>query len=193
MDKHLELEYKFNAKGVDPEKFERVLRDLVPDEVVYPTVRDIYYHDLTVDDDRPAVRYRIVEGKYQELTMKTRKSLNSLRERTEVNVKLDQDEDPEAVGKLLEMMGYERQFTLDKPMCSVYSFHEVDGEVEVALYSVRHVGHGDVARAFVEVEVKGGMTKDFAIDVLNEWKAFLQETFQLGKPLNQSLYEMYNQ
>lgn len=193
MDKHLELEYKFAADGVDPVKFDQALRLLLPDETVCVNVRDTYYLDTESDE---TCRHRAVDGGYQELTTKSRKSLDSLRERTEVNIKIDPTTTNEDVVQFMYMMGYVQEIRLDKPDCAVYSFHNGDAEVEVALYTVGHGGQpGDKLvdpRTFVEVEVSGEMDQEKAVELLDEWKAFLQETFKLGEPLNKSLFEMYS-
>jgi len=188
MDKNVEMEYKFAADGIDLAKFDDALQLLLPDEVVSPKVRDVYFQAV----DGVSVRHRIVDGKYQELTTKKRRNSYSLQCRTEINVKLDLGTDPADMIRLMGMMGYEHQLTLDKPTCAVYTFMNDLGEVEVALYTVSMVGDSNKPfRTFVEVEVKGEMSENDAADVLNEWKAFLQEAFKLGEPMNTSLYEMY--
>lgn len=188
-----ELEYKFEANHVERERFLKIMKDLAPDRFESPKVRDTYWK-IPKSDRGNVLRHREVENAYHELTVKERKSQDSLRERIEVNLNFLSQTTPKVVQEFLETSGYVKVVVLDKPECDVFVFKEVDCEVEVCLYTTgRAAPDGTLwdVRQFLEVEVRDPETLQ-ATDKLDTWKQFVQEVFHVGEPVNQSLFETYN-
>ncbi len=188
-NRHTELEYKFNADHVPTQLFVSLMENSLPDDRrANLTFDDVYWKRGAM-----CVRHRLRNA--GELTVKERRSQDSLRERLEINLHFDggstNQEDVEA---FLAATGYERLFTLRKLMCHVFIFTFHSGEVEASIYEVGRVDNWGISgvRRFIEVEVQGnGWTDDECAEVLDYWKEWLQRRLGCAEPLNESLLEIY--
>lgn len=190
--RHTELEYKFEADHVHSGIF---VPEMMGDRP------NLYEQKKTFDDvyykcGEHVVRHRHARG--GELTVKERKSQDSIMDRVEVNLCFSPKTNQEDVEAFLKLTGYERMFAVRKHYVHIFEFHREDYEVEVCLYSVSRVDEWGESnyRKFVEVEIKrnpGSDYEDYRIKgALESWRKYLQSKFKLGEPLNESLLEIYS-
>jgi adenylate cyclase class IV len=182
-DRYTELEYKFKADHVPVAHFVNVMQSSLPDGYENLTFDDVYWKRGAI-----CVRHRLLKG--GELTVKARKSQDSIKDRVEINLAFSPETTQEDVEAFLLATGYERLFTLRKLIAHVFHY----GDVEVAIYEVGRVDNWGISgvRQFIEIEVKTrSFSKEEASGVLDIWKFWFQREFCLSEPINQSLLEIY--
>lgn len=191
-DNHSEIEYKFAADHVDYDDFVAWAIKQKPLKYESASFPDLYY-----EQDGNIVRHRW-SGGAGELTVKQRKSADSIADRVEIDLRFSAETSVNDVTVFLQASGWKRLFTLFKDGTHVFWFQVPGGIVSVAEYAVekldeetqRCVDH----RKFIEIEVEKGssMSMDEAKTTLEKWRRLVSRTFNLTAPLNVSLYEMYS-
>ena len=179
-----ELEIKYDATGTSLLEFERTLNLMthVTDKVQVEG-EDFYY-----SQGENVVRFRYpfnAEG--AELTVKVRKSKDSIQDRHEVDLPLGLVS-PNQVDRFMELSGWKRECAL----------HKV-----ASIYTIRTPGHPDVilayyiingAKTFLEVEVEKSVLVSIeeAEKTLATWNWLLTRNLHKLTPIpNLSLYEYY--
>lgn len=204
MDKHSELEVKFETDitvadvtawlmGENVERYHKV------------DGFDTYY-----TQGNNVVRHRC-DGtrKLSVLTVKQRKSSDSIQDRHEVDLPQDLSVTAADVKAFMKMTGWEPLFTIDK---TSYIYHIKQGEAHicVALYDVWPVQPGFMVtgggripmtmrgerRRFLEIEIEkdSDVSEETGQALLNQWTDSARGMFaamRLEGPLNESLLEMY--
>lgn len=198
MDPHSEVEVKFDADGVDLNTYKNFVevrcRFQGARVVGYKAVQgtDTYF----VINGKP-LRYRRGGDRCAELTYKERKSADSISDRVEINLPLKSGTPPAAVEAMLTYLGAEVDFSIEKWS---YIFHldgimnGIDYRATLALYDVHDVAPGlETTRRFLEVEIEAASncTPAQGLEVLDSWRALVEDELQVQGPLNQSLYEIY--
>lgn len=152
---------------------------------------DAYY----VQGDN-VVRHR-VDGRRKRsvLTVKRRKSEDSLIDRHEIDMPVADQVPPADVTGFLLMTGWKHLFTINKESF-IYHVDEVEpkASVCVALYDVwTDAQEREDGRRFLEIEVEkdSDISMKEAKKLLEDWKELFQVAFGFDDPLNQSLFEMY--
>ena len=189
--RHTELEVKFDAEHVDWSWFREKMAGSNP-----CSFESFAHDDRFWKRGANVVRHRLKDEGAGELTVKQRKSGDSLLDRLEINLTFSSRVTNGDVEAFLAATGYERLFTLRKTMVDVFDFKRDKFKVEAALYSV---GRQDLygisgERRFLELEIKPGpeMNQDAAKKMLGHWSAWAQKEFALDPPLNLSLFEYYS-
>jgi adenylate cyclase class IV len=191
VNKHSELELKWNADAINGRKFAAwMMENFVVKSAELFDGTDYYFRRGT-----SVVRYRVDHGSTtQELTTKQRKSADSIRDRVEVNIPLDKKVAQADVWALMDTLGFESEVALRK---NSHVFHVPSRplNVVVALYDVKIVGRDTAIpkHTFLEVEVESNAAVDQSVAeaTLDRFAEALTEEFGLATPLNESLYEMY--
>lgn len=195
MDPHSEVEVKFEAVDVPLD----VYKDLVEHQCQALGAMVTGYKDVIGTDTyyvisgRP-LRFRVGGDRESELTYKERKSAASISDRVEINLPLKLGTPPEAVEALLTYLGGEKDFSIQKRS---YIFHltgDLNGiayKATTALYDVED--EAGWVRRFLEVEIEANSdcTPAQGLEVLDSWRALIEDELQVQGPLNQSLYEIY--
>jgi hypothetical protein len=188
--KHTEFELKFDASNVDTSPFVQWAMAQGPTKYIHAKGPDEYYEQGT-----NVVRHRWFAGKGGEITVKRRKDANCITERQEIDLKFDESTMIWDITAFLTASGWVKTLTLNKDAHIFwYNVNEVD--VTIALYSVGLLQDGDLVeqKRFLEVEIEKHMdlNTEEALKTLSWWKARLNSSFSLSKPVNLSLYEMYS-
>lgn len=189
-----EIEVKFEAPGLSREDFMNFMTTNF-----YGGIRE--YKKVAGWDDyyvqgENVVRHRCDGRKKRStLTVKRRKSEDSISDRHEVDLPVGDKVPASDVSAFLKMSGWKLLFTIEKESF-IYLYELPSGtKVCVALYDVWRPGqHRDkLSRRFLEIEIE----KDSKIDIetarqiLDDWTTVFKKKLKLAKPLNSSLYEMY--
>jgi len=187
VDKHSELELKFAADHVDPVKFKAwgmAMRPTRFNSACYP---DVYY--FRGDN---VVRHRLLSGP-GELTVKRRKRVDSITDRQEIDLTFAPLVTAADIAAFLLAAGWEVAFTLQKHFSYPFWFKHVDAHVVVSLYEVERTDTRETRR-FLEIEVdKDSEVSDIAArNLLNLWASTAADEFDLGVPVDLSLYELYS-
>ncbi len=204
MDPRSEVERKFEADKVSLKDYHDFVASLTGERVKpgktcymekYKAVegRDTYY----VINGRP-LRFREGGDREAELTYKERKSSSSIADRIEINLPFKHGANNEDVHVLLESIGAEKDFVIDKVS---YIYHLV-GEAKtkerhsqyhatLALYDV--VDEAGETRRFLEVEIEASskVSVGVGLKVLDRWTKLIKNRLDVKGPVNQSLYEIY--
>jgi adenylate cyclase class IV len=188
---HRELEVKLAADGMNIKAFKDWCFDRDPSKYLHVTGPDVYY-----TQGKNVLRHRQPgQGGPGELTVKRRTSKKSTRDRLEIDLKFADIVNIEDVGRFLTATGWKQKFTVIKD-CHIFWFEDRVPGVEAVLYSVRCVlpnGKETRERAFVEFEIhKTDSHHPRALTTLKDWENSVRKTFDLGEPLNESLYEIYS-
>lgn len=186
----LEIEIKYNADDVDRMKFKELAKSLNPTSFVYAESSDIYY----VREEDEFLRYRMpmendlgeAKSARAELTFKKKHTEKNNVVRTEVNLRVDQN-DPTLVNAFCEGLGYKKNFSIHK-CCDIYFYEDAD----LVYYSVKD--EDGKYRHFLEIEANEDLhlTPEQAREILQKYEKLL---LPLGiVPQNRkrlSLFEMY--
>lgn len=194
MGRYSEMEFKWSADNVTAKAFRRWCNRLHPERYDKGSFPDVFY----VQGEN-VVRHRWDKGPGQ-LTVKQRRSLDSMVDRVEVDLDLAPHMTHLDVTKFLTVSGWKRQMTLFKNFVETFWIEDPLEKVVVivALYEVEKLDertHKRVGtRRFMEVECDkdSALSNEQARTVLDRWKEKLTTKFDLGKPLNRSLYEIYS-
>jgi hypothetical protein len=187
MDRHSELELKFFADHVDPEAFKAWCMATNPVRFNSAAFPDVYWRR---GDN--VVRHRLLKGP-GELTVKRRKSVDSIGDRQEIDLTFAHSVMAEDVTAFLLAAGWEAEFTLQKHFSYPFWFKHGEASVVVSLYEVERQDTRDTRR-FLEVEVEktSQVSAEVADRLLKLWSGVLTNEFDLADPLTESLYEMYS-
>jgi hypothetical protein len=186
-ERHSELEFKFKADHVPVAFFKNMMHTSLPDDYENLTFDDVYWKRGAV-----CVRHRLLKG--GEMTVKARKSQDSIKDRVEINLGFAPKTTQEDVEAFLAATGYERLFTLRKLIAHVFHFKFHDCDIEAAIYEVGRVDKWGISgvRQFIEIELKNRtFSEEEASGVLDAWKVWFQQQLGLAEPLNESLLEIY--
>jgi adenylate cyclase class IV len=128
-----------------------------------------------------------------ELTVKSRKSNDSIEDRHEVDLPIREDVPDNRVTAFIKATGWELDLELDKVS---YIFHvQGAGHIAcIALYDVELLGHSVTRRRFLEVEIDKSSACEHreAAGHLAYWKRQLTYHLSVESPLNESLYEIFS-
>jgi len=193
MDNHSEIEAKFRADTVslgDFLGFMAVHYGFKKYKVVSGT--DVYH---TRGED--VVRHRYDgEKALSTLTVKKRKSAESIADRHEVDLPLRDDVQVRDVKAFLKLTGWEPLFSIEKT--SYIAHVQMGAHVAcLALYDVWALNapeHEQGSNRFLEVEIEkdSSCTPEEAERFLQQWIEEIRGEFNLGDPSNQSLFEIYS-
>lgn len=191
--KHVELEYKFDAKKVNENEFLTwgILRK--PTKYVSSSCPDVYY----INKNKDVVRHR-QGSEAGTLTVKQRKSLTSIACRVEVDLEFAPGIVIPDIAAFLTASGWKKTLTIWKNAVHVFWFEEDNASITLSLYTVKKLHEKTqkcgVPRTFMEVEIEkgSGITDEAAGVLLEKWKNELVTTFSLDKPMNLSLFELFS-
>lgn len=190
--KYSEIENKYDGSAVEIKDFDSWAKSLKPFSCKHVVGHDSYYRQ-----GRNVVRHRYNGSNYNALTVKCRKSRDSIQDRVEVDLFVDGGvEDAEA---FLATSGFNKEFTIWK---DAYIYHVDDGGVEVSLviYDIK-VMDGYPTKKFlgktlryieVEVEKSSHVSVPSAKRVLSRWDKALKSKFGVKSALKSSLYEIFS-
>lgn len=203
ISQHNEIEAKLLADGVQVPDFLEKMNAL-------PFVKD--YQRIEGPDDyyecgEAVVRHRLyLRDGGHELTVKRRKSAASTRDREEIDLAFAAKTSREDVEAFLGATGYAKAFRLHKVAHVFWVSPTPNITLSYALYDVWH-GQGALAldkpsqvrahgpvRRFVEVEAEKGsaVSPETGKRYVREAVLWLRETFGLGEPVNESLWEIFS-
>lgn len=194
-DKYSELEAKFAADDVNEDQFLTwgILRK--PVKYTSSSCPDVYY----VNNNSDVVRHRWSDnGSGGQLTVKQRKSLKSIANRVEIDLEFAVGTQIEDVTKFLVTSGFKKTVVVYKEKCHVFWYEEDGANLTLSLYAVRQLNEKTKkcgpSHHFVEVEVEknSNISNESAIVLLEKWKNELMHVFELAKPTNLSLYELFS-
>lgn len=186
-DQHSEVELKFDAINVDQNSFMAFCLSYKPIKYVKAISPDVYWEQ---GDNIVRHRHKF-QGGAGELTVKLRRSKASTTDRMEVDLTFDHTIAKGDVEKFLEASGWKKSFTLFKD-ADIFYFDGGSCPVTVVLYSV--VSQSGPTRKFLEIEAEKGTSTSInqSKRIVRKWRRLLEKDFKIGKPLNQSLYEIYS-
>lgn len=197
MDPHSEVEVKFDAQDVPLAEYQNFVESTIPaliGDVKITGYKAVFGTDTYYVVNGHPLRFREGGDKESELTYKKRKSAGSISDRVEINVPLKTGASREAVLAMLEALGGELDFTIDKWS---YIYH-VEGvlagtayKATLALYDVED--YKKTSRRFLEVEIEAvsDCTPEQGLEVLDSWTRLVEDQLNVEGPLNESLYEIY--
>jgi len=201
MDRFSELEYKWDATGVPVDHFAAWAMNQSPFKYRRIKAPDYYW----VQGEN-VIRHRHDVGAGT-LTVKGRKSSESITDRVEIDLQFGPSVKDKDVPAFLEATGWQMQLWLAKD-AHIFWFspkHASSPQFTstVALYDVNLVftttgKHLAMLPAspmrFLEVEIEKTSSIDGkrAQDALNLWRDMLTNEFKLVRPLNLSLYEIFS-
>ena len=126
MDRHYELEFKFLADHVDPGAFKSWCMSLGPTRFNSAAFPDVYWRR---GDN--VVRHRLLWGGAGELTVKRRKSADSITDRQEIDLRFSPETTPQDVSAFLLAAGWALEFTLQKHFSYPFWFKHGDASIVV--------------------------------------------------------------
>lgn len=180
----LEIETKYDADNIERLAFKSLMMGLNPTSFRYVESTDKYY----IKSDVEFLRFRMpsAESARSELTFKKKHKMANNNVRTEVNLRIDGNNDS-TVHAFCEGLGYHLNFSIFK-MCDIYYFE--DGNV--VLYSV--VDEDKKIRSFLEIEVREDqdISEEAAWDIVLKYEKTLAPLgISAQKRKRLSLFEMY--
>lgn len=143
------------------------------------------------------VRHRIPPDEAAQLTIKKRKSTQSIKDRSEVDLELSLAATPDLVKNFLELAGFIEDIRIYK-QAKIFWFKNKKEEIIVSFYSAQKEVNGalqEPKKCYIEIEVLKGsdVTIETGKSYLRKWTDELNTYFKLDlKPLNESLYEVFN-
>lgn len=198
MNRHSELEIKFRAEGIDPLSLKRLMADGgALYEAGYRYFKPFFKiegMDFYYGQGKNALRHRF-DGKegFNTLTVKKRKSKKSLKDRHEVDLKMENGQMSALdIKAFLLLSGWKELFRLRKRywIAHIQSL-KTKAIICLALYDVS--SPGKKTRRFLEAEVE--RDSDVPVPVgkkeLKFFEEFLRKHYGLDSPVNKSLYEYY--
>ena len=190
MNEFSELEVKLAADKVDPNKFKNFIQGMEVERFLRVTGPDSYH-----ERDGDVVRYRYdPKEKRSEITVKKRRTENSIRDRLEINLLLDPKMQPKDVDAFLENIGFKKCFTVVKEANIYWVKLTPNLTASFVLYTTWLDDKPKETKSFIEIECESesNVTTETAKRHLRTWTLALQDRFNLGEPLNESLYEIYS-
>ncbi len=193
MDTRSEVEAKFDAPYLSLEQLFASFGDSCTENYKKVGGWDRYYKQ-----GNNYLRHRC-DGKRKTsvLTVKLRKSTDSIQDRHEVDMPISTEVSAGDVTAFLEMTGWKLHFEIQK-MSYIFHLDGTNHQACIALYDVwsdDNMEPGDKVpvRRFLEVEIEkdSACTQGEANIYLQHWIKHLQVEFNLGTPLNSSLFELY--
>lgn len=186
---YLEVEYKYDASGIDRMAFKDLVKSFNPKSFIYAESADIYYaksKDEFLRYRKPSENKLSGEENRQELTFKKKSVSQNNWTRIEVNLRIDLN-DPHLVHAFCEGLGYKKNVEIIK-FCEIFYFDDAD----LVYYLVKD--QEGKYNSFLEIEaIEGcGHTKEQSLDILQKYEKMLVPlgiTAQNRKRL--SLWEMY--
>lgn len=183
--KFLEIETKYYADEIDRLKFKELAMKLEPKKFLYVESTDVYY---SKDDD--FVRWRMAPAsggsKRSELTIKKKLISANNVVRTEVNLRVDQNEE-DTIKAFCEALNYSKNFSIYK-MCDIYYYDDAD----IVFYSV--IDEQGKTSNFLEIEVDETLdiTEEQAKEILVKYEKLLAPLgLSPQKRMKKSLWELY--
>ncbi len=204
MDPHSEVEAKFEATGLLPSQIQAFMDERFSDH----TFRRVTGIDQFWNVGGKVVRARFDRERLDEgvgicayapettcLTIKARKSANSLLDRHEVDLPVGTIS-AFTVSEFLEMLGAEYESALNKEYwvwIFTYPIGETTATVCLALYDVCRFGDSSNKRRYLEIEIEkhSECSDEVGKAELQFWIGLLKRVFTLEDPVNVSLYELY--
>lgn len=125
-----------------------------------------------------------------ELTIKARHQADSTVSRDEIDLFL-KPHDKTALDAFMGKLGGKELFTLTKDYC-LFEVKTDKLDLDVVIY---HAYNEDLSRYFIEVEVgkKSKISTEKAMVLVGKLGKDISKMFKLGAPLNQSLFEIFNE
>jgi adenylate cyclase class IV len=183
--KHTELEIKLDASDITEEQFLPWAFAKGPTQFLSVSGPDCFYRQ-----GENIVRVRIPPDGPIQLTVKKRRSQQSIKDRLEVELEVRKNSSLEDVDVFLTSLGFEKDLYLEK-QAHIFWFKSGKQDVVVSYYIAKC---NNEARAFIECEVSKGseVTLDTGKRYLKKWTDDINESFSKDlQPLNQSLYEFF--
>lgn len=192
MNPLFEIELKYDASNVTTETFKAKVASYLGKKYDAHSIslremkeaKDTFYFANNVP-----VRFRRREGqKRAELTIKSRHNSESMASRDEIDLFVQNDK--EAVDAFMAKLGAKELFTLSKDYC----LFEVETE-KIDLDIVHYTAYNELmTRHFIEVEVgkKSKISTEKALVLVGKLGKDISKMFGLGKPINNSLFEIFN-
>lgn len=192
LNKHDEIEVKLPADDVNEDDFVKWAYGKKPHRFLEVEGPDLYYKQ-----GENVVRHRIPPIGTSQLTVKSRKSNQSTKDRLEVDLGFDADTTAYDVEVFLKNAGFEVEFELYK-RALIFWYKKGNQELDVSYYIVTKIVNGKptVSRKYIEIEASkhSKVTPDTAKRYLKEWtddlNTFLKKEL---KPINKSLYEIFKE
>ncbi len=194
---HNEIEAKLSAENVAVQDFQAFIESEyeIEDNKVIESPDGYYEQGPNVVRQRGATN-----DEDHELTVKLRKSDGSTRDRLEIDLHFSEETGAKDVVAFLESTGFKRVFTLTKKAYIYWVKLTNKVNASFVIYDVwQDDPTGNECRTFnrkrfIEVEVEKGsdVESDTAKRHIREQVKILQTKFNLGEPLNESLYEIYS-
>lgn len=198
MNRYSELEIKLSADGLSPQKFiEFVLKSGAKvDSLQVLSGMDTFYRK-----GKEVVRHRCDgDGEKSVLTVKKRKSKESLVDRHEVDLPVAPGVPPEDVAAFLELAGWKEEYSIRK-VYWIFHIKEINHRSCVAMYDVWKTGgfknnskSSPKKYRFLEVEIErdSECSTRTGESLLSEWLSKINnDILPEAKPLNVSLYELF--
>lgn len=193
MNNLIEIELKYEAGHVKPKDFRkkvlRYLKNRYPKaKVTEKTIEGAV--DTFYEVAGTPIRYRRHLGASSaELTIKARHKSDTTISRDEIDLFVKNDS--KAISAFMKSLGGKELFSLSKD----YLLFEVKNK-EIDLDIVLYTAYNDfLTKKFIEVEVgkKSKLTTEEALVLVGWLGKDISSLFKLKKPLNSSLFEMFNQ
>lgn len=183
--KHTELEIKLDASGITPEQFLPWAFAKVPEAYLKVSGPDYFYRQ---GDN--IVRVRVPPNEPMQLTVKKRRSQQSIKDRLEVELEVRKNSTFEDVDVFLTSLGFEKDLYLEK---QAYIFWYKNGKQEMVVsYYVAKCNNETKAFIECEVEKESEITLDTGKRYLKKWTDDINSSFNTElQPLNKSLYEYF--
>lgn len=196
MNKYSEVEIKLDAEGLSPHDFIEFISKTSPNIELFKSLEGT---DTFFKKEDDVVRHRC-DGTFREstLTVKKRKSKNSIVDRHEIDMPIKPSVPPEDVQAFLKLAGWKEEFRIFKK----YYIFVVNGVYDsgnkpesykacIALYDVWKTNKEKCRFLEVEIEKESNCTVESGKKILDWWAIELKKLLPEGKPLNKSLYEIF--
>ncbi len=183
--RHSELEIKIDASHIDRLKLFKWCNQKNPIEVVYASGPDDMYVNAT-----NVIRHRFsADGKFNQLTVKKRKSKHSTLNRLEIDLDFEPETTVSDVSSFLLALGWKKSFTIIK---NAWIF--VFDNVTVVYYNAYRKDKPNKIFTFIEVEIEKSFDLNLrkSKQLLNKWKKEIAKEFKTKEPLNKSLWEIFS-
>lgn len=189
MDRHSEIEMKFQADQVSADEYERFMLNMKARNYHLVDGVDTFYRFGS-----RVLRFRNGDG-WRGLTIKQRKSTTSIIDRVEIDLEIGDSANEGDVEALIHHLGGVREFSIRKlsRIWRVPSAFEVPHEATFALYDVYVNGMVDARYLEVEIERDNECTPEQARKALDKWETVVKNTFKVVGPMNRGLYEIYSE
>jgi adenylate cyclase class IV len=191
ISEHDEIEAKLAADKIDLQIFKSFVWSTAEVEKFLHVIGPDRYYESGVN----VVRHRQdrQDGRH-ELTVKRRKSDISTRDRVEIDLHFGKKTQPNDVDAFLRAVGFSHVFTLIKEAHIFWLRVSPNLILTCVLYDVWREDEPTYRRRFIEIEAEKGsdVSPETAKKHVRRWVNMLNNEFDLGEPLNDSLYEIYS-